>query len=127
MKSYYEFNYGLELDVGEAVGKVKQLWNRHGAPLLHRTAQHSDDARKSLRNMRQTLKEGSGLVDDIKGLISHVANGGKDAEAEAAQKAKAEANKGWSTTHKVAAGVGATAGVGALGYGAYRLGKGSNN
>lgn len=126
MKSYYEFNYGLELDVGELFNKGKELWNQHGAPALHQLAQHSDDARKSLRNMRHTLKEGSGLVDDVKGLIGHVVNGGKDAEEEAS-KAKEAAEKGWSTTHKVAAGVGATAGVGALGYGAYRLGKGSNN
>ena len=117
MKSYYEFNYGLELDVGEAVGKVKQLWNQHGAPLLHQTAQHSDDARKSLRNMRQTLKEGSGLVNDIKGLISHVANGGKDAEAEAAVKA---AEKGWSTGKKAAVGAAGVAGLGAVGYTGYR-------
>ena len=126
MKSYYEFNYGLELDVGEAVGKVKQLWNQHGAPILHQVAQHSDDARKSLRNIRHTLKEGSGLVGNVKGLIGHVLKGGDEVE-EGASKAKEAAEKGWSTTHKVAAGVGATAGVGALGYGAYRLGKGSNN
>ena len=126
MKSYYEFNYGVELDVGEVLNKGKEFWNQHVAPALHQVAQHSDDARKSLRNIRHTLKEGGGLVDDVKGLIGHVVNGGKDAEEEAS-KAKEAAEKGWSTTHKVAAGVGATAGVGALGYGAYRLGKGSNN
>ena len=85
-------------------------------------AQHSEDARKLVRNARHTLKEGGGLVDDVKGLISHVANDGKDVKD-----VEEDAEKGWSTTHKVAAGVGATAGVGALGYGAYRLGKGSNN
>ena len=122
MKSYYEFNYGLEVDVGDLFNKGKELWHQHAVPALHQLAQHSDDARKSIRNIRHTLKEGGDLVDDVKGFLK----GGDEAEEEAS-KSKEEAEKGWSTTHKVAAGVGATAGVGALGYGAYKMGQGSNN
>ena len=126
MKSYYEFNYGLELDLGGLVGKGKELWNQHLAPAVHQLAQHSDDARKLVRNARQTIRESKGAVDDLKGFVGGLLKGGKDAEAEAS-KAKEEAEKGWSTGKKIGVGVGATAGVGALGYGAYRLGKGSNN
>ena len=111
MKSYWEFNYGLELDVGEIGGKVKQLWNEHGAPILHQVAQHSQDLKNTVVNTRQTVKHAGGLIDDVKKTVA----GGEEGEEEA-EKAKEEAHKGWSTGAKVAAGVAGAAAVGGAGY-----------
>lgn len=110
MKSYWEFNYGEE-GVGDFLNKGKELWTNHASPALHQLAQGSKDLKDTIQNTRQAIKNGSGAIGDIKKAVV----GGREDEEEA-EKAKEEAEKGWSTGAKVAAGVAGAGAVGGLGY-----------